>query len=61
MSIINFIGNTPIVKLKNRSKNSAQIYVKMEEFNPGGSIKSRVGIQMIEDAEKTIPYKKEIL
>ena len=52
MSIINFLGNTPIVKLKNRSKNSAQIYVKMEEFNPGGSIKSRVGIQMIEDAEK---------
>lgn len=52
MSIINFLGNTPIVKLENRSKNSAQIYVKMEEFNPGGSIKSRVGIQMIEDAEK---------
>ncbi len=43
MSIINFLGNTPIVKLENRSKNSAQIYVKMEEFNPGGSIKSRVG------------------
>lgn len=52
MSIINFMGNTPIVKLKSKLKNSAQIYVKMEEFNPGGSIKARVGIQMIEDAEK---------
>lgn len=51
------MGNTPIVKLKSKLKNSAQIYVKMEEFNPGGSIKARVGIQMIEDAES---YKKAI-
>ena len=58
MSIINFMGNTPIVKLDDRSKNSAKIYVKMEEFNPGGSIKARVGMQMIEDAEKKGIIKK---
>lgn len=42
MSIINFMGNTPIVKLDDRSKNSAKIYVKMEEFNPSGSIKIKI-------------------
>lgn len=58
MSIINFMGNTPIVKLNKMSNNSGQIFVKMEEFNPGGSIKSRVGMQMIEDAEKQGKLKK---
>lgn len=52
MEILNTIGNTPIVKIKNIFGNEfADIYVKLEEFNPGGSIKSRVGFQMIEDAE----------
>jgi len=46
------MGNTPLVKLKNPfGDNYAQVYLKMEEFNPGGSIKSRVALQMIEDAE----------
>ena len=58
MSIINYMGNTPIVKLKKQFKNAADIYVKMEEFNPGGSIKSRVGMRMIEDAEKAGQLKK---
>lgn len=58
MSIINFIGNTPIVKLYKQFENAADVYVKMEEFNPGGSIKSRVGIQMLEDAEKEGKLKK---
>lgn len=58
MSIINYMGNTPMVKLKKQFDNSAEIYVKMEEFNPGGSIKSRVGMQMIEDAEKQGKIKK---
>ena len=52
------MGNTPMVKLKKQFDNSAEIYVKMEEFNPGGSIKSRVGMQMIEDAEKQGKIKK---
>ena len=52
MSILNDMGNTPLVKLKNPfGDNYSQVYLKMEEFNPGGSIKSRVALQMIEDAE----------
>lgn len=42
---IELIGNTPIVKLKNE-----EIYVKMEKFNPGGSIKDRTALGMINDA-----------
>ena len=52
MSILNFMGNTPLVKLENpHGPKFANVYVKLEEFNPGGSIKSRVALQMIEDAE----------
>ncbi|SJZ34049.1 cysteine synthase A [Selenihalanaerobacter shriftii] len=50
--ITELIGDTPIVKL-NRivPENSADIYVKLESFNPGGSIKDRIGLSMIESAE----------
>ncbi|WP_427339061.1 cysteine synthase A [Caloranaerobacter sp. DY30410] len=52
-SIIETIGNTPIVKL-NRTvdKNSADVYVKLEYFNPGSSVKDRIALSMIEQAEK---------
>ncbi|MFQ5980225.1 MAG: cystathionine beta-synthase [Candidatus Heimdallarchaeota archaeon] len=48
------IGQTPIVKLRSHfaPKVRAQIYLKLEQFNPGGSVKDRIGIAMIEDAEK---------
>ena len=59
MSIINFIGNTPIVRLENpHGEKYGHIYVKLEEFNPGGSHKSRVAMQMIEDAEVSGKLKK---
>lgn len=46
------IGKTPIIRLKHPEGNSyGNVFVKMEEFNPGGSIKTRVAFQMIEDAE----------
>lgn len=47
------IGQTPVVRL-NRivSKADADIYVKLESFNPGGSVKDRIALSMIEDAEK---------
>src|SRR5690606_37088528 len=47
------IGETPIVKL-NRSvdEDSADIYVKLEYFNPGSSVKDRIALAMIEAAEK---------
>ncbi|NFN86734.1 cysteine synthase A [Clostridium sporogenes] len=50
---INLIGNTPMFKLKNmKEENMADVYVKLEKFNPGGSIKDRAASGMIEEAEK---------
>ena len=52
-SILDTIGETPIVKLGNMTTDEmAQIYVKVESFNPGGSVKDRIALRMIEDAEK---------
>lgn len=52
-SITDLIGNTPIVKL-NRvvPEDAADVYVKLEFFNPAGSIKDRIALVMIERAEK---------
>ena len=52
MNILNYVGKTPIVKIKNLyGEQYPYIYLKLEEFNPGGSIKTRVGFEMIRDAE----------
>lgn len=52
-SILATIGQTPIVKLKRlASDDMAQVYVKVESFNPGGSVKDRIALSMIERAEK---------
>ena len=52
-SVIDAIGNTPIVKLNNLTKDlDAEVDVKMESFNPTGSVKDRVAVAMIEDAEE---------
>lgn len=52
-SILDTIGETPIVKLNNMTTdNMAQIFVKLESFNPGSSVKDRIALRMIEDAEK---------
>lgn len=52
-SILETIGETPIVKLANMTTDEmAQVYVKLESFNPGGSVKDRIALRMIEDAEK---------
>ena len=51
-SIIDLIGMTPIVKLDRLSPESgAAIAAKIESFNPGGSIKDRIALSMIKDAE----------
>ncbi|WP_134702187.1 cysteine synthase A [Ammoniphilus sp. YIM 78166] len=52
-SIVELIGNTPLVKL-NRVGNPdhADIYLKLEFFNPGSSVKDRIGLAMIEAAEQ---------
>lgn len=52
-SILDTIGNTPMVALHHISKNSKhKFFGKVEYFNPGGSIKDRVAVAMIEEAEK---------
>jgi len=52
-NILEQIGNTPLVRLeKMEEKGSAAIYAKVEAFNPGGSIKDRICLAMIEAAEK---------
>jgi len=52
-SITELIGRTPIVKLHHAGdENSAEVFVKLEYFNPGSSVKDRIALAMIEDAEK---------
>lgn len=58
-SILNTIGCTPLVRLnKLTPPNSAQVLMKIESFNPGGSVKDRIAFNMIEDAEKKGLLKK---
>ena len=56
--IIETIGNTPLVRINKLSK-SKNLYAKVEFFNPGGSVKDRVGLAMIEEAEKQGLVNKE--
>ncbi len=52
-SIVEQIGNTPLIKLNKISKGlKPQIFAKLESANPGGSVKDRIGYNMIVDAEK---------
>ncbi|MBI9103008.1 MAG: cysteine synthase A [Spirochaetales bacterium] len=49
-NINELIGNTPIVKINKLGK-GPELYAKLESFNPGGSVKDRIALGMIEDAE----------
>ncbi len=52
-NILETIGNTPLVKINNLTKDcKATVLAKIETFNPGNSIKDRMALKMIEDAEK---------
>lgn len=51
--IIETIGNTPLVRLNNIVTNGVEILVKVESRNPGGSIKDRAALKMIQDAEES--------
>ena len=53
-NILETIGNTPLVRINNLTKDvKATVYAKVETFNPGNSIKDRMALKMIEDAEKS--------
>ncbi|MBT4889797.1 MAG: cysteine synthase A [Rhodospirillales bacterium] len=51
-NILETVGNTPIVKLNKLSPSNVEIYVKVEAFNPLGSVKDRLALGIIETAEK---------
>ncbi len=51
-SILDTIGNTPIVKLHRLAPEHVTVYVKVESFNPAGSVKDRLAIAIILDAEQ---------
>src|SRR6195952_2824596 len=51
-NISDHIGNTPMVRLSRLEPEGVEIYGKLEAFNPGGSVKDRIGIAMIEAAER---------
>ncbi len=53
-NILKTVGNTPLVRINKLNPNkNVELYVKLERFNPGGSVKDRIGLQMIEAAEKS--------
>lgn len=56
-SVLESIGNTPLVEIRklNPSK-TVKIYAKLEYFNPGGSVKDRIALYMVNEAEKRGSY-----
>jgi cystathionine beta-synthase len=52
-NLLGTLGNTPLVKLNKVTKGyRGHIFAKIESFNPGGSVKDRIGLEMIEEAER---------
>ena len=51
-SVLDLIGDTPIVKAQHLDTGVCEVFLKLESANPGGSIKDRIGLSMIEAAEK---------
>ncbi|HET6214290.1 MAG TPA: cystathionine beta-synthase [Micromonosporaceae bacterium] len=52
-SVVDLIGNTPLVRLRRVTEGvAATVLAKVEYFNPGGSIKDRIALRMVEEAEK---------
>ena len=52
-NVVEMIGNTPLVRLRSVTEGiAATVLAKVEYFNPGGSVKDRIALRMVEDAEK---------
>ena len=47
-SVLSLIGNTPIVEAHHLDTGPCRLFLKLENHNPGGSIKDRIGVSMIE-------------
>jgi cysteine synthase len=58
-NILETIGNTPHVRINNLFGDKHEVWIKLEKNNPGASIKDRIALAMIEDAEKKGLLKKE--
>ena len=52
-SILETIGNTPVVRINRLFGERAEVWIKQERANPGGSIKDRIALAMVEDAERS--------
>ena len=51
-NILETIGNTPHIRINKLFPSDYEVWVKLERFNPGGSIKDRIALAMVEDAEQ---------
>lgn len=52
-NVVDLVGNTPLVRLRNVTRGiDALVLAKVEYFNPGGSVKDRIAVRMVEEAEK---------
>src|SRR6202022_3401498 len=52
-NVLEAFGNTPLIRLNRLTKGlAAEVYVKADYLNPGGSVKDRIGVSMIDEAEK---------
>jgi cystathionine beta-synthase len=51
-NVLSLIGNTPLVRVRGLEAGPCELYLKLESQNPGGSIKDRIGLSMIEAAER---------
>lgn len=58
-NILQTIGGTPLIKLNKIVPSQHDVFIKMEKFNPGGSIKDRIALAMIEKAEQEGKLKKD--
>jgi cysteine synthase A len=58
-NILGTIGNTPHVRINKLFGSGVEVWIKLERANPGGSIKDRIGLSMIEDAERRGILKKD--
>src|SRR5690348_16078667 len=51
-NVLEMVGNTPMLELKRFDAGLCRLFLKLELMNPGGSIKDRIGLSMIEEAER---------